>query len=361
PLFEPENPRWARCWVIGSVTGCRQPWDHVSFDWNGDVYPCCNPSGITDYRMGNINDSSFEEIWNGPKYEYTRRFCSSGIPEENGFAIMCHACYNEFPNQRMRADDMYAACLPPAGGAGQTVRESRAEAPAQLPPTRGENMFWDDILLVTEQIEKYGLRKPFADLGGMELPCIADYGLTIATGDQNARYVGLKQRPFDHIDRGYLILNPDKGDPYIEDLPYTYSNSFGTAVCLNVLEHVQNPFRVFAALFQVMRPGGLLIVETVFAFPYHPSPNDYWRFTPDCLRYLSETAGFRVLECGWRMTIPASKGILNLADGEPQEIRSVYATLTKGDFAPQPGATYRLPARHSSNPAALALINGRQS
>lgn len=217
-------------------------------------------------------------------------------------------------------------------------------------------MFWDDIKLVTEQMEKYGVRTPFADLGGMERPCIADYDLTIATGEQQARYIGLAQRPFDHITPDYLILNPDKGDPFIEDLPYRYAGAFGTAVCLNVLEHVQNPFRVMAALYQLLRDGGVLVLETVFSFPYHPSPNDYWRFSPDCLRYLSSTAGFQVLECDWRLTIPADRGILNSNTGEPQEIRSVYATLAKGNFAPAGPARFPLPRRYSDNEAANRLI-----
>lgn len=219
-------------------------------------------------------------------------------------------------------------------------------------------MFWDDIRLVTEQIEKYGIRKPFVDLGGMEQPCIADYDLTMATGDQQARYVSLTQRPFDHIDPGYLVLNPDKGDPLIEDLPYYYQNAFGTAVCLNVIEHVQNPFRVFAAMYQIMKHDSLLVVETVFSFPYHPSPIDYWRYTPDCLRYLAEQAGFLVLECDWRMTILADRGIRSTAPGsnEPQEVRSVYATLSKGNFRPLPASKYQLPARYSNNQAANKLL-----
>lgn len=169
-------------------------------------------------------------------------------------------------------------------------------------------MFWDNILLVTEQIEKYGLRGRFVDIGGLEHPCIADYDLTIATRDQNAQCVTLNQRPFDHIDPQYVIINPEKGDPPIEDLPYIHRNSFGTATCLNVLEHVQNPFRVFAALYQVMQQNSLFIIETMFSFPYHPSPIDYWRYSPDCLRYLSESAGFRVLECNWRISIHGNRG-----------------------------------------------------
>ena len=217
-------------------------------------------------------------------------------------------------------------------------------------------MFWDDVKLVTEQVEKYGLRTPFADLGGTEDPCIADYDLTMATGDQAARYVSLEGRPFDHIAPDYQILSPDKGDPFIEDLPYQYAGVFGTAVCLNVLEHVRNPFRVMAALYQVLQEGGVLILETVFSFPYHPSPNDYWRFSPDCLNYLASTAGFRVLEYDWRLTIPADRGILNGQNGEPQEIRSVYATLSRGPLTPSATRRFPLPQRRSANEAANRIL-----
>lgn len=219
-------------------------------------------------------------------------------------------------------------------------------------------MFWDDIKLVTEQVEKYGLRRPLVDLGGGDTPCIADYDLTLATGEQGARYVTVAQRPFDHIDPEYLILNPEQGDPQIEDLPYLYQGYFGTACCLNVIEHVRNPFRVFAALYQIMRQDSLLIVETVFSFPYHPSPLDYWRYSPDCLRYLAETAGFQVLEVDWRMTIPGDRGIRTTAEGldEAQEIRTVYATLAKGTLSTRPAARYPLPLRRSNSDLANGII-----
>ncbi|MEG3989216.1 methyltransferase, TIGR04325 family [Microcoleus sp. S28C3] len=217
-------------------------------------------------------------------------------------------------------------------------------------------MFWDDIKLVTEQVQKYGLRKPFVDLGGLEKPTIADYDLTIKTGDQSARYVGLRQRPFDHIDPSYLILNPEKGDPAIEALPQKYINFFGTAVCLNVIEHIENPLEVFRAFYEIMKPNSLLVISTVFLFPYHPSPRDYWRYSPEGLRFLSKEAGFTVLECDWRLSIPASAGILDIHTLKPQEIISVFVTLTKGEFAPTTEVTYPLPQRESRNEIANRLI-----
>lgn len=217
-------------------------------------------------------------------------------------------------------------------------------------------MFWDDIVLVTDLVEKYGFRAPFVDLGGQAQPCVADYVLTVETGDQNARYVSLAQRPFDHLDPTYLILNPEQGDPFIEDLPEAYPAQFGTAVCLNVIEHVQNPFKVFEALYRIMKDDSMLVIETVFSFPYHPSPLDYWRYSPDALRFLAEGAGFQVIECDWRMTFAADLGIQNIHTREPQEIRSVYAVLAKGTFVPRPTDRFRLPARISQNSQANQLI-----
>lgn len=72
---------------------CRQPWENLSIHPNGDVYPCNNwtydPSthgasmlfpaqgGTTsvaeDYRMGNLNEQDFAEIWNGPKFVELRK------------------------------------------------------------------------------------------------------------------------------------------------------------------------------------------------------------------------------------------------------------------------------------------------
>lgn len=194
-------------------------------------------------------------------------------------------------------------------------------------------MFKDDIALVTEQVEKYKVHAltPMADLGGLAKPTIADYSITMRTGNQMARYVALPNgaRPFDHLDRNYKIFNPEQGDPPIEELPTEWSGALGTIVCLNVIEHVVNPFAIFKAFRKLLRKGGLAIVSTVFSFPYHPSPRDYWRFSPDCLRMLTQYADLVVLEADWRLTILANQGIQEIHTGEPQEVRSVYVTLTK--------------------------------
>jgi hypothetical protein len=204
-------------------------------------------------------------------------------------------------------------------------------------------MFWDDIKLVSEVVSRYGLVKPLTDLGGLERPCIVDYDRTKKTRRQESRYITLSCRPFDHIDKDYLILNPEQGEPYIEDLPEKYGEYFGTIVCLSVLEHVKNPFKVFDAFYKILKNDGLLIISTVFEYPYHPGPIDFWRYSPEALRYLGEGVGFKVLECDWRLNVEAADGILDCRNKQ-QVVRSVYCVLSKIDKPLlNSGVQYELP------------------
>lgn len=190
-------------------------------------------------------------------------------------------------------------------------------------------MFKDDLDLVQAATSKYGLRLPLVDLGGLKNPTIADYQITIRTGDQQARYIKLPGRPFDNVDSDYQIINPEYGNPPIEELPLQYSEAFGTIVCLSVLEHVINPFEIFYAFYKLLQPGGLLILSTVFSFPKHQAPRDYWRFSDDCLRMLAEQAGLQVLEFGERLKIHGGMGVLEIHTGVPQEIISTYVVARK--------------------------------
>jgi SAM-dependent methyltransferase len=190
-------------------------------------------------------------------------------------------------------------------------------------------MFKDDIDLVHEMIGKYGFRAPLVDLGGLHARelTVADYSITIKTGDQHARYLHLDRDPFSDIENNYKVCNPQYGDPFIEDLPER--DYWGTAVCLSVLEHVKNPFEVFHSIWRVLKHGGLLILSTEFSFPFHPSPEDNFRFSPTGLKILAECSGFKVLENGWRLDINADMGVKEIHTGVSQEIRSVYIVCQK--------------------------------
>lgn len=62
---------------------CTLPWRAAYLLGNGDVLACCVPG----LRMGNLNEHSMEEIWNGPNYQALRQAVNSNEPPPS-----CRAC-----------------------------------------------------------------------------------------------------------------------------------------------------------------------------------------------------------------------------------------------------------------------------
>ena len=62
--------------------------------------------------------------------------------------------------------------------------------------------------------------------------------------------------------------------------------SFDAVIAQAVLEHVADPARCVSECRRVLKPGGLIYVETPFLVPEHGAPFDYTRFTLLGLRRL---------------------------------------------------------------------------
>ena len=60
--------------------------------------------------------------------------------------------------------------------------------------------------------------------------------------------------------------------------------SVGTAICLETLEHVEDPLTACRELARVVAPGGACLVSTPFLLGIHGYPNDFFRFTPEAMR-----------------------------------------------------------------------------
>ncbi len=69
--------------------------------------------------------------------------------------------------------------------------------------------------------------------------------------------------------------------------------SADVVVCLSVLEHVNDPNQSVKELHRVVRDDGVVFVSTHGCFPYHPHPQDHWRWTQTGLPILFKGAGFR--------------------------------------------------------------------
>ena len=74
------------------------------------------------------------------------------------------------------------------------------------------------------------------------------------------------------------------------------SNSVSGVVCNAVLEHVPDPWRVVREIDRILQPGGHVLIEVPFLQHYHPSPEDFHRFTIEGTRALCRR--FEELEIG---------------------------------------------------------------
>ena len=76
--------------------------------------------------------------------------------------------------------------------------------------------------------------------------------------------------------------------------------TYDVVICEQVIEHVIDPFLAVRNLRALARPDGHVIVSTPFMIRVHELPaygmRDYWRFTPNGMRRLLESAGLTVEE-----------------------------------------------------------------
>lgn len=79
------------------------------------------------------------------------------------------------------------------------------------------------------------------------------------------------------------------------DIPFK-NESFNCVICNAVLEHVEQPSKVLAEIYRVLKFDGLLWVSVPFLQHIHADPYDFRRFTNNGLKYEVESVGFKVIE-----------------------------------------------------------------
>jgi SAM-dependent methyltransferase len=78
-------------------------------------------------------------------------------------------------------------------------------------------------------------------------------------------------------------------------LPFR-EESFDTAFCFQVLEHVPEPLELLREARRVLRVGGTLILTAPHIWNVHEIPHDYFRYTQFGLEHLFRKAGLKVIE-----------------------------------------------------------------
>lgn len=71
---------------------------------------------------------------------------------------------------------------------------------------------------------------------------------------------------------------------------------FDVVLCTQVIEHVQEPAFLASEIKRVLKPGGIVILNAPFLYPFHGMPDDQMRYTTTQLEYIFKE--FDISECG---------------------------------------------------------------
>lgn len=88
-------------------------------------------------------------------------------------------------------------------------------------------------------------------------------------------YVGCDMQEGPGVDRVLNLHNVD--------LP---SETAGTALILETLEHVEFVRKATEEAYRILKPNGILVITSAMKLQIHGYPYDYWRFTPEAFKSL---------------------------------------------------------------------------
>ena len=126
---------------------------------------------------------------------------------------------------------------------------------------------------VAELARAVELPDPVVEFGSLRVDASVDNDLRPLFPGR--RYIGTDLREGPGVDR-------------VEDLRRLSfaDGEIGTALCLDTLEHCEDPLAACREMHRVLRPGGVCVISSVMLFGIHAYPQDFWRFTPDGFRLL---------------------------------------------------------------------------
>lgn len=93
--------------------------------------------------------------------------------------------------------------------------------------------------------------------------------------------------------------NPDTIVGDICDCPEVPDESFDVVYSAGTYEHLARPWRAAAETARILRPGGVALVSTCFAWRFHPVPGDYFRFSHMGLEQIFGDAGLQTITSGY--------------------------------------------------------------
>lgn len=135
------------------------------------------------------------------------------------------------------------------------------------------------------------------------------------------RYLGVDAEPGPSVDR---VVDCEK-------LTTEVAGLWQIVISTEMLEHVRDWQTCMEQLAEIVKPGGLLLITTRSpGFPYHPFPEDHWRFTCGDMVIIQSELNLKLLEV--EDDLPQCPGVLTLARKpvnwqRPTEHRRIWQRL----------------------------------
>ena len=106
--------------------------------------------------------------------------------------------------------------------------------------------------------------------------------------------VGCGEQPYREYFKDYVGIDYTHYKPTVaadaKFLPFKDA-SFDSLICMEVLEHINNPSVVLDEIVRVLKAGGTLYLTVPMYWYVHYAPFDFWRFTPYSLMGLCKSHG----------------------------------------------------------------------
>lgn len=188
--------------------------------------------------------------------------------------------------------------------------------------------------------------QPYADRARQQQPVI-DVGCGRGEFLAMCREAGIDARGFDTNERSIADLKQRGLAADLAGVPECFSSyanqSVGSILATHVVEHlpVEVLFSLFAEAKRVLRPGGLLMIETPNAESLLVSASEFWRDPthlaprhPAALTLLAREHGFVIDEI--RAVHPFPEGTrIAISESDPPELRRVIDAINERLFGPQ--------------------------
>lgn len=123
-------------------------------------------------------------------------------------------------------------------------------------------------------------------------------------------------------------MSPGRGVDQVHNLHSLgfREESIRTALMFDTIEHVEHPRSAISEIHRCLAPDGVFLMTTVFFFPIHPFPADYWRFTGQGIASLLQ--GFDKVHTGEAGLRLFPHTVLGLAGG-PELDPGAWQNLTR--------------------------------